>query len=357
MSQLPEKMKALVAYAPGDYRLEQIPTPRAEADDVIVRVEGCGVCAGDVKAFAGAPSFWGGDGSPAYIKAPMVPGHEFVGTVVEAGPDQKEFKVGDRMVSEQIVPCGKCKFCQTGRYWMCQKHDLYGFQNNVNGGMAEYMRFPHEGRKYKIPKEMPLEQALLIEPFSCSKHCVDRAGISNEDFVVLSGAGTLGLGMVGAIRKRSPAFFVVLDLNEHRLKKAKEFGADLVLNPGKENVVEKITEMTGGYGCDIYIEATGHPASVKQGLEMIRKMGTFVEFSVFKDLVSVDWSIISDRKELNLLGSHLSPYCYPFVTDNIASGKLKTDGVIKSFFPVEEWEKAFEYATGKHGDFKVAITF
>jgi len=356
MMTIPEKMKALVAYAPGDYRLETIPTPRAQADDVIVKVEGCGVCAGDTKAFAGAPSFWGGDGSPAYIKAPMVPGHEFVGRVVEVGPDQKDFKVGDRVVSEQIVPCGRCKYCESGRYWMCQKHDLYGFQNNVNGGMAEYMRYPHQGRKYKIPDSMPLEQALLIEPYGCSKHAVDRADISNEDFVVLSGVGTLGLGMVGAIRKRNPSAFVVLDMNENRLAKAKEFGADIVLNPGKVDVVEQIQEMTGGYGCDIYIEATGHPSSVKQGLEMIRKMGRFVEFSVFGDLVTVDWSIIGDRKELDILGSHLSPYCYPPVIEWIQDGSLPTAGVVSHKFSLDDWKQAFDMAaTGADNSFKVAI--
>ncbi len=356
MNRIPEKMKALVAYAPGDYRLETVDTPRAAGDDLIVKVEGCGVCAGDVKAFHGAPSFWGGDGNPPYIKAPMIPGHEFCGVVVEIGPEQKEFQVGDRVVSEQIVPCGKCRFCKSGRYWMCQKHDLYGFQNNVNGGMAEYMRFPHEGLKYKIPKEMPLEQALLIEPFSCSKHCVDRAQIGNEDFVVLSGAGTLGLGMVGAVRKHNPATFIVLDMNETRLAKAKEFGADIVMNPAKEDVVKRIQEMTDGYGCDIYIEATGHPSSVRQGLEMIRKMGRFVEFSVFGDLVTVDWSIISDRKELDLLGAHLSPYSYPSVIKWIQDGSLPTAGVVSHKFSLDDWKTAFEYAaTGKDNALKVAI--
>ncbi|MDR1950052.1 MAG: alcohol dehydrogenase catalytic domain-containing protein [Spirochaetaceae bacterium] len=356
MSRIPEKMKALVAHAPGDYRLELIPTPRARGDEVIVKVEGCGVCAGDTKAYAGAKRFWGGGGTPSYIKAPVVPGHEFVGTVVEAGPDQKEFVPGDRVVSEQIVPCGECRYCRTGRYWMCQKHDVYGFQNNVNGGMAEYMRYPHEGRKHKIPREMPLEQALLIEPFGCSKHCVDRAEISNEDFVVLSGAGTLGLGMVGAIRKRNPAVLVVLDKNDLRLAKAKEFGADIVLNPGRENVIEKILAMTEGYGCDIYIEASGHSDSVGQGLEMIRKMGRFVEFSVFKEPATVDWSIIGDQKELDIRGAHLSPDCYPWVIKWILDGSLPTAGVVTHQFPLEDWQKAFDLAlTGGDNAIKVAI--
>jgi len=331
-------------------------TPRAKGKDIIIKVEAAGVCAGDVKTFGGAPSIWGGDGSPPYIKVPVIPGHEFCGFVVEVGPDQKEFKVGDHVVSEQIVPCWECKFCKSGRYWMCQKHDLYGFQHNVHGAMAEYMRFPPEALTYKIPQDMPLEQAILVEPYGCSKHAVDRAQITNEDFVVLAGAGTLGLGMVGAARKKNPDKLVVLDYNDMRLQKAKDFGADIVMNPSKENVVEKIVEMTGGYGCDIYIEATGHANSVNQGLEMIRKLGRFVEFSVFNDLATVDWSIIGDRKELDVLGAHLGPYCYEPVIKWIADGSLPTAGVVTHKFSLDDWKTAFEYTkTGKDNAFKVVI--
>ena len=357
MSDLPKMMKALVAYAPGDYRLQEVETPRAGEGEMILKVEACGICAGDVKALHGAPSFWGLEGQPKYIKEPMIPGHEFVGKVVEIGPNvEGDWKIGDRICPEQIVPCGKCMFCKSGRYWMCEKHDLFGFQNNVNGGMAEYVRLTKEARPYKVPADMPIEQALLIEPYSCSKHCVDRAAPTNEDVVVLSGVGTLGLGMVGGLRKRNPKLLIALDMNDVRLAKAKAFGADMVMNPGKEDVVAKIKELTGGYGCDIYIEASGHPSSVQQGLDMIRKMGRFVEFSVFGSPVTVDWSIISDRKELDLLGVHLSPYSYDSVISWIGDGTMPTEGVVSHKFPLDEWQTGFEYAaTGKDNSFKVAL--
>lgn len=357
MSNLPEKMKAIVAYAPGDYRFEIVDTPRAGEGEMILKVEACGVCAGDTKAFHGAPSFWGGDGSPCYIKAPMIPGHEFVGSVVEMGEKVKgNWKIGDRICPEQIVPCGECMFCKTGRHWMCEKHDLFGFQNNVNGGMAEYVKLTKEALPYFVPADIPIEKAILVEPYACSFHCVERAQIKTTDVVVQSGVGTLGLGMVGAIKQANPKCLVVLDMNDDRLAKAKEFGADVVMNPGKEDVVVKIKEMTGGYGCDIYIEATGHPSSVKQGLEAIRKMGRFVEFSVFGDLVTVDWSIISDRKELDLLGSHLSPFCYDTVIEWIGNGKLPTEGVVTDKYPLEKWEEAFDLATtGAGGALKVIL--
>ncbi len=357
MSNIPKTMKALVAYAPGDYRLEQVETPRAGEGEMILKVEACGICAGDVKALHGAPSFWGLDGQAKYIKEPVIPGHEFVGKVVEIGPNvEGDWKIGDRICPEQIVPCGKCMFCKSGRYWMCEKHDLFGFQNNVNGGMAEYVRITKEARPYKVPDDMPIEQALLIEPYSCSKHCVDRAAPTNEDVVVLSGVGTLGLGMVGGLRKRNPKLLIALDMNDVRLAKAKAFGADMVMNPGKEDVVKKVKDLTGGYGCDIYIEASGHPSSVQQGLDMIRKMGRFVEFSVFGSPVTVDWSIISDRKELDLLGVHLSPYSYDSVIQWIGDGTMPTDGVVSHKFPLEQWQTGFEYAaTGKDNSFKVAL--
>ena len=280
-----------------------------------------------------------------------------MGHIVEKGENVKDFELGERITADQIVPCGTCRFCRSGRYWMCQPHAIFGFQEGNNGGMAEYVRYPKTSVLSRVPEDMPLEKALLIEPYGCSKHAVDRAQIRNEDVVVISGAGTLGLGMITYARMQNPSRLIVLDMIDNRLEKAKEFGADLVMNPGKEDVTAKVLELTDGYGCDIYIEATGHPSSVQQGLNMIRKLGRFVEFSVFGEPATVDWSIIGDRKELDILGSHLSPYCYPFVIENIVSGKLKTEGVVSRTFPIEEWEKAFEHATGKYGDFKVAITF
>ena len=354
--ELPKTMRAVVAYAPGDYRLETVPVPRAGADDIIIKVEACGICAGDIKSHVGAESFWGGNGQPAYIKAPMIPGHEFVGHVVELGENvQKkgEVHLGDRLISEQIVPCWNCRFCKRGEYWMCEKHDVYGFQNNVNGGFAEYMRYPKESINHQVPQDLPLEKAILVEPYACSAWCVKRADIGWDDVVVLAGAGTLGLGMVGAARLRGPKKLIVLDTKPERLELANKFGADLVFNPLEDDVVRIVKEMTGGYGCDIYIEATGHPNAVVQGLQMIRKLGRFVEFSVFSHDVTVDWSIISDRKQLDVLGVHLGPYCYPFVIDAIGDGRLPTEGVVTHQLPLEEYENGF--AMMKKGDKSLKI--
>jgi L-iditol 2-dehydrogenase len=351
-------MKALVAYGKGDYKLEaNYPAPKCEAGDIIIKTEACGICAGDLKCQDGAAMFWGDDLQPEWVKAPFIPGHEFLGKIVEIGADVKGFSLGERVTAEQIVPCGECRFCLGGQYWMCQHQNMLGFQGYNNGGMAEYVRYSKDCRVFSVPEAMPVAAALLIEPYGCSKHAVDRANILCDDVVVISGAGTLGLGMVTYARMKNPTKLIVLDMADNRLEKAREFGGDIVLNPGKEDVVKIVRDLTDGYGCDVYIEATGHTSSVVQGLSMIRKLGRFVEFSAFSGATSVDWSIIGDRKELDLRGSHISPYCFPFVIDNIANGNLKTNGVVSKTFPIEKWEEAFDFATGKHGDLKVAINF
>lgn len=353
---LPEKMKAVVAYAPMDYRLEEVRIPELKNDqEILVKVEACGICASDIKTYNGAPSLWGDDSQPSYIKPPVIPGHEFIGEIVDIGNAVSEFEIGDRVISEQIVPCWNCRFCNRGEYWMCQKHDLYGFQNNVHGAMAEYMKFTKESINYKVPKTIPIDEAILIEPYACSMHAVQRAQIQMGDVVVISGAGTLGLGMLAAATQLGAEKIIVLDMKEDRLNLAKKFGADLALNPSEIDVIEEVKSLTEGYGCDVYIEAAGNPKSVDQGLSMIRKLGRFVEFSVFTDEVSVDWSIIGDRKELDVLGSHLGPYCYPLVISGIEKGTLATEGIVTHKLPLEEFEKGFHLMQKGENSLKVIL--
>lgn len=356
---LPQRMKALVAYGPGDYRLEEDwPVPQAGPNDIILRTEGCGICSSDLKCFHGAPQYWGSETQPAWVEAPFIPGHEFLGRVAAVGENVRDYAVGERLTCDQIAPCGECRFCKSGKYWMCQPHRMYGYFKDYCGAMAEYIRIRTDHAVIsRVPEELPFESAVLIEPFGCAKHAVDRAGITSEDIVVLAGAGTLGLGMVSCARLCKPKQLIVLDMRDDRLEKAREFGADLVWNPGKMDVVKTIMDMTDGYGCDVYIEATGHPSAVTQGMQMIRKLGTFVEFSVFAQPTTLDWSIIGDKKELNVFGAHISPYTYPFVLEGMVKGTIKTDGVVTKVFSLDEWKTAFHYAAGDEGDIKVAFRF
>ncbi|WZL81490.1 alcohol dehydrogenase catalytic domain-containing protein [Vallitaleaceae bacterium 9-2] len=341
-----EKMKAVVAYGPEDYKVESVDIPKAGFEEVIIKIGACGICGSDMKAYHGASMFWGGENP--WMKAPVIPGHEFFGTVVELGEgaaEKYDIQIGDRIITDQIKPCGKCRFCQSGQYWMCEVHDMYGFQGGIaDGGMAEYMKIYNVSKIYKIPKELSLEEASIIEPLACAVHTVQRATIEYEDVVVLAGAGTLGLCMVQLIRLKTPKTLIVLDVSDERLAMAKKLGADITINPQKTDAISEVKALTQGYGCDVYIEATGSPIGVTQGLEMIRKLGRFVEFSVFGKETTTDWSVIGDRKELDIRGSHLGPYTYPVAIDLLKRKLVTADDIVAAQYPLEAFTEAFELA-------------
>src|SRR4029077_13590872 len=140
---------------------------------------------------------------------------------------------------------------------------------------------------------------------------VERGEIQYQDTVVIAGCGPLGLGMVAAAKMKGAASIIALDLSDDRIEVAKRCGADVGVNPRTEDAVQKVRDLTDGYGCDVYIEATGHPAAVEQGLDMIRKLGTFVEFSVMREKVTADWTIIGNRKRINIHGPPLVSYSNP----------------------------------------------
>ena len=144
---IPKTMRALVARGQGDYGLETVPVPVIGPEEILLRVEVCGICAGDLKATQPVARFWGGDGMPGYCEPPFIPGHEFVGVIAAKGERAApEFSIGERVCVEQIVPCGACRYCRDGRYWLCAPHDVFGFKRSLNGGMAEYVRLPRNAR-------------------------------------------------------------------------------------------------------------------------------------------------------------------------------------------------------------------
>ena len=138
-----QKMNVVVAYGKHDYRFEQVDIPAIGEGELLLKIEACGVCAGDIKCYEGGFRFWGGEGNPPYCEPPFVPGHEFIGRVVEVGKEYTgNLTIGSRIAIEQIVPCGECAYCKSGKYWLCQPHNVFGFKQSLCGGFAEYVRVP-----------------------------------------------------------------------------------------------------------------------------------------------------------------------------------------------------------------------
>lgn len=343
------KMKALRYYAPYDNRLEEIDIPHPGPGELLLKVGGCGICAGDVKAYHGGIRIWGTSEENRYIEAPVTGGHEFFGEVVEKGEGMEEYELGDRVTAEQIAPCGECKFCREGKYWMCSGSAVYGFKQHIQGGFAEYIKIHKKSIIHKIPSSFTTKQAVLIEPIACGMHAVELAKIRHDDVVVIAGLGAIGTSMVNMAKLYLPKMVIGIEVKAHRLKMGKEYGAEVVLNPMECDVAEEIRKLTGGHGCDVYIEASGSPRSVTQGLNCLRNHGRYVQMGVFGDEVKADWNVIGDGKELSIQGSHLSALTYHSVIEGIAEGLIKTEGLISHTFPLEEWEAAFK-ATEEEAD-------
>lgn len=356
--QIPQKMKAVVVNGPEDYQITEREVPTPGPGEMLLKVDAVGICASDLKCYHGAAKFWGDENRPAWAQTGVTPGHEFCGTVVqadEAALAKHGVEIGDRVSCEQIVPCWECRFCKSGGYWMCGPHDMFGFRN-FDGGMAEYMLVPDRALAHKIDRSVPPHHAAFVEPLSCALHAVERAKITFNDVVVIAGAGPIGLGAIAGARQKNPLKVIALDMVDEKLALAKECGADEVINIANTDAVQAVKDMTEGYGCDVYIEATGHPSAVSQGINMLRKLGTFVEYSVFKDDVTVDWSIISDDKELDVLGAHLGPHCWPAAIKILEDGILPMEKICTDQFALEDFQQGLDLvADSSGGSVKVSI--
>ncbi len=342
--QIPSRMQAVVVHGPEDYRLEEVDVPVPGPGELLIRVEAVGVCASDLKCYHGAAKFWGDRNRPAWAQTGITPGHEFVGVVV-AGDDEglarHRVATGDRIVCEQIVPCEQCRYCRRGQYWMCGPHDMFGFRN-VDGAMAQYMRVPTRARAHKVSHDLEPAHAAFAEPLSCALHAVERATISFDDVVVVAGCGPIGLGLIAGARAKNPKVLVALDLDDDKLELGRACGADVTVNIAREDAGARVREMTEGYGADVYLEGSGAVPAVAQGLNLLRKLGTYVEYSVFGSDVTVDWSIISDDKELDVRGAHLGPHCWPAAIKMLEDGKLPLADICTHQVGLADYQKALD---------------
>ena len=340
-----ETMTVVRAHGPRDYRVEEIPVPAPGPGELLVEVDACGICASDMKCWLGGELFWGSDGKSGYCEPPAVAGHEFAGHVVAIGEGAAErhgVDFGDRVIAEQIIPCRECRFCRSGKYWMCHVHPIFGFKEFLIGGMAKYSIYPANAIVHRVPESLSAGEAAYVEPAACAWHAVDRGEIQQGDTVVIGGVGNIGLCMLQMAKLANPGQLIALDARDYRLDIAQQMGADVCINVTAEDAVQRVKDLTEGYGCDVYIEASGNPAAVPPGLQMMRRLGTFVEFSVFNEPVTVNWTVIGDTKELNIHGSHLGPYCYPKTIAAIADGRIDVKPLLATSYPLTSFDEAMQ---------------
>jgi erythritol/L-threitol dehydrogenase len=220
---------------------------------------------------------------------------------------------------------------------------------------SELLSAARRGEVNNAMEDLPPAHAAFAEPLSCALHAVEHAEIRFDDVVVVAGCGPIGLGMIAGSKAKNPRLVIGLDLSQAKLDLAKQCGADVIINIGSEDAVAKVKELTDGYGADVYLEGTGHPSAVGQGLNLLRKLGTYVEYSVFGSDVTVDWSIISDDKELDIQGAHLGPHCWPAAIKMIESGTLPMDKICTHQLPLERFQEGLDLVAAGDRSVKVSL--
>ena len=258
-------MKAAVVYGPRDIRITEIPTPQPGPGEILVKVKACGVCATDVKIL-------GGTGLPNEL--PTILGHEVAGTIEAIGEGATGFVLDERVVVYPIAACGECFFCARGRHSLCL--EPYGLAHGADGGFAEHLVVPRQIVRLGglIPiGDLPYDMAAMIEPVSCCLSAASQCGTKSADTVLIIGCGPLGL-IHTVVSKALGARVLAVDINEERLDKAAEVGADVILNPQKVNLSEEVQRLAR-LGADVVITALGVTAVVEESLPLVRSGGVF----------------------------------------------------------------------------------
>lgn len=260
-------MKAAVYYSQEDIRIEEVPVPDISDDEVLVEMKACGICGSDLMDW--------------YLKtrAPLVLGHEPVGTIVKKGKRVNQFCLGDTVFVHHHVACMTCHYCLNGDYTLCEQ---FHKTNIKPGGFAECFGVPFSNLQLdtlKIPDDVSFEEATFIEPVGCCVRALRKCAIKDGDSVAIIGAGPTGLIETALSKIYGSSTTIVSDLIDFRLRFAKKFGADVVVNPENEDLPRIVRAETEDRGVDIAIVTAPSLEAYKAGIDVCRKGGKLCVFA------------------------------------------------------------------------------
>ncbi len=327
-------MKALLLKNYKELELVDLPTPEIGPDDLLVRVRACGICGSDVHGF---------DGSTGRRIPPVVMGHEAAGEVSAVGANVKGYKPGDRVTFDSTVSCGKCFFCTHGDINLCDNRQVLGVscgEFRRNGAFAEFVLVP-QNIAYHIPDALAYEHAALIEAVSIGVHAVSISGIRLGDTVVIVGAGMIGLLTLQAAKLAGATRVIAVDLDDAKLKVAKELGADEGVNPKTCDAPARIAELNGGRGADVAIECVGASSPIKTAIQSVRKGGTVTLVGNISPDIEIPLQVVVSR-QIRLQGSCASNGEYPQCIDLLARGAIKVGPIISALAPLAEGPEWFD---------------
>jgi len=326
-------MKAVVIERPHEVAFVEIDTPSPGPGELLVRSRVAGVCRTDLEIVHGGLT------DPRWVTFPVVPGHEWSGTVAEVGPGVTDLEHGTRVVCEGMVPCNRCRRCKAGDTNFCEHYDQVGFTRG--GGYGEYVVVPRHV-VHRLPDSVSLDAAVLVEPAACVVRGLERAHPRPGETVGVIGIGTLGSLAVTLARLYAPGALVAYGVRAEELSFAESLGADATVHVGEEDAVAETRRIVGD-GLGLVLETAGAPEAVELATRLIRPGGRVVLLGIAGEGRMLE--LPSDRitfGDMDVIGSFsYSMSDWSHVVDLLTRGLVDFERLVTHRFPAERFEDAF----------------
>ena len=327
-------MQAVVIPEAESLTIERVPDPTCKPDEVVVQVAACGMCGTDLHIYKGE----------YMADYPMIPGHEFGGTIVEVGRDVSYLKVGDRVTADPNVFCGYCDFCRNEQANHCLNWRGVGVTRS--GAFAEYIPVPARNC-FLVPDSLTDSQAAFIEPVACVAYALRRLRVWPASQVLIFGAGPMGLLLLQALRHSGASQVVVVEKQPARSALAQQLGAagTISAGPGQTQALHELAP----YGFDIVIDATGVPKVIERAFDYLKPRGQFLQFGVTPTDAAVQINPYKFFKnDWILLGSYATCYSFQPAIAWLANGVIDTSPLVSHSVPMADFAATFDqFAQGK----------
>lgn len=334
-------MKAIRFMQPEVIEYSEIPDPQIKDNEVLAEIAYAGFCATDIELLTGEMVHIK-NGNTTY---PIIPGHEWSGTIVKVGKDVWDFKVGDRITSDVSLGCGECDACRKGHYNLCPNREVIGSYRNRQGVFAQYVAVPQR-HVYKIPEGLSMEEAALAEPAATAMYAVSKARIPAGAQVLVIGDGPIGQLAAQLANIAGASKVIMAGSWDEKLAIAKECGIAETINYHKEDVVERARVLTDG-GPEIIIETSGNNRALGSAVQALKPTGRIVAVSWYSGpVVEVAMNTVI-VKDAELIGSLASPNSFGPVLSYMAEGKLKVKPLITHVKPLKELEDVVKMVRAK----------
>jgi len=339
-----EKMRAAVYYDKHDVRIEEICRPELKDDEVLVKVAFNGICGTDLHEWHDGANFHPKAGCPhpvSGLNLPLVIGHEFSGTIEAVGSSlQGQYKAGQKICAQPDFGCGECSLCKSGNRNTCPKMGFVGL-SGPPGGLGEYTTLK-PSNFHVLPDNIPLDVGAMIEPLAVAWHATRIGGVKKGDKCLVIGSGPIGAFVIRSLKAQEAGLIICAEPAKQRQTIATSSGADKIVNPMKEDVVQVCRDLTEGKGVDIAFDAAGlaNGNTLNMAIKATRSLGQITNIAIYAAPVPIDLhAMYMGEKKLNGIIGYTAQD-YKEVIEAVSAGKIKCDDLCTAQIALEDLTKS-----------------